>query len=189
MGHLADLLFEAKFLKEVPRSGFQFLGGTRESVAEHSYMVTFIAYVLSRLSPDADPLKLISLCLVHDLPEARTGDLNYVQKKYVSSDETLAVRDLTEEIAFGDTIAELIQEFNKGESIEARLAHDADQLGLILELKDLIDRGYHPAEKWLPHVKKRLQTELGKALLKEIMETERDAWWLKNYIDSPEIKK
>ena len=40
MENLADLLFEAKMLKEIPRSGFQFLGAGRESVAEHVYMMT-----------------------------------------------------------------------------------------------------------------------------------------------------
>jgi putative hydrolase of HD superfamily len=45
MKRMADLLFEARMLKETPRSGFQFLGAGRESVAEHVYSATFIAYV------------------------------------------------------------------------------------------------------------------------------------------------
>jgi putative hydrolase of HD superfamily len=35
MKRIADLLFEARILKEIPRSGFHFLGVGRESIAEH----------------------------------------------------------------------------------------------------------------------------------------------------------
>ncbi|MEZ4602464.1 MAG: HD domain-containing protein [Desulfobacterales bacterium] len=63
------------------------MGASKESVAEHSFCATFIAYVMAMMEPEADSLRLISMCLVHDLPEARTGDHNYVQKKYVTIDE------------------------------------------------------------------------------------------------------
>jgi putative hydrolase of HD superfamily len=69
MKNIANLLFEAKMLKEIPRSGFHFLGSGKESIAEHTFSTTFIAYVMSHLEPDIDALKLISMCLVHDLPE------------------------------------------------------------------------------------------------------------------------
>src|SRR5512139_2153950 len=61
MKRIADLLFEARMLKEIPRSGFQFLGAGRESVAEHVYAAAFIAYVMTQLHPDVDALKLISM--------------------------------------------------------------------------------------------------------------------------------
>ncbi len=34
MKNIANLLFEAKMLKEIPRSGFHFLGSGKESIAE-----------------------------------------------------------------------------------------------------------------------------------------------------------
>ena len=94
MKHIAQLLFEARSLKRLPRSGYQFLGVGRESVAEHSFSTTFIAYVLSHMVPEADARKLITMSLVHDLPEARVGDLNYVQKFYLQADEGAAVDDM-----------------------------------------------------------------------------------------------
>jgi putative hydrolase of HD superfamily len=157
MKNIAKLLFEAKMLKEIPRSGFHFLGSGKESIAEHTFSTVFIAYVMSQLEPKVKALKLISMCLVHDLPEARIGDLNTVQKKYVSSNEAKAIKDITADLPFGSSIADLIDEFNKGRSHEANLAHDADQLSLILELKYLSDIGYDPPDKWLPHVLNRLK--------------------------------
>ena len=181
MKHVADLLFEAAHLKSVPRSGFQFLGSGDESVAEHVFSTTFIAYVLARLNPEADGEKLLSLCLVHDMAEARIGDLNYVQKMYVKADENDAVSDMTRKLPFGDHLAGLIGEFNEGRSREARLARDADQLSLILELKKLSDLGRPHADKWIPHVLERLCTDAGKTLAASILSREQDAWWLKNY--------
>ena len=117
MRSIANLLFEAKMLKEIPRSGYHFLGAGEESVAEHSFMITFIAFAMAQMDPEIDALKLISMCLVHDLPEARTGDLNYVQKNYVASDEAKAVQDTIQDIPFGPAMAGLIHEFRDRKSV------------------------------------------------------------------------
>jgi putative hydrolase of HD superfamily len=183
MKRIANLLFEARMLKEIPRSGFHFLGSGKESVAEHTFTTTFIAYVMSQFEPKVKALKLISMCLVHDLPEARIGDLNTVQKKYIQPEESKAITDTSKGLPFGSSIANLIHEFNDGNSLEAKLAHDADQIALILELKNLSDIGYTPPDTWLPHVLKRLKTKIGKNIARSIMETNRDDWWLNNCID------
>ena len=178
MKNIVNLLFEANILKEIPRSGYHFLGAGKESVAEHTFSTVMIAFVMSKLEQDVDALRLISMCLVHDLPEARIGDLNTVHKQYVTADEAGAVRDTTKNLPFGDELADLIQEFNAGQTKEAQLAFDADQLALIMDLKSLVDIGYQPPHKWLPHVLGRLKTKIGKILGQHIMETHRDDWWL-----------
>jgi putative hydrolase of HD superfamily len=184
MKHVANLLFEAKMLKEIPRSGFHFLGAGKESVAEHTFSTTFIAYVMAQLDPEIDAIKLISMCLVHDLAEARTGDLNTVNKTYVTVDEAKALEDTTRLLPFGASITGLVKEFNENHSIEAQLAHDADQLALLLELKCLSDIGYAPPDTWLPHVLKRIKTKVAKKIARSIMETHRDDWWLNKYVDT-----
>jgi putative hydrolase of HD superfamily len=177
MKKIADLLFEAKILKEIPRSGFHFLGAGRESVAEHSFCTTFIAYTMSQLQPDVDALKLISMCLLHDFPEARTGDLNTVHKKYVVTDEPKALEDATAGLSFAHQMTGLIKEFGDGRTTEAKLARDADHLALVLELKELIDIGYEPPKTWIENVINRLQTDIGKKIGSAIMQTNRDEWW------------
>ena len=108
MSRISDLLFQARMLKAIPRSGFGFLGAGRESVADHSFSAAFIAFVMSRMQPQVDALRLISMSLVHDLTEARIGDLNSVQKEYVTADEAKALDDTVSEIPFGEFLAELI---------------------------------------------------------------------------------
>jgi len=181
MKHIADLLFEAMILKKTPRSGFHFLGVGKESVAEHSFSTAFIAYTMSKMIEDIDSLKLISICLVHDLPEARTGDHNYVQKKYVAVDEEKAIIDATRNIPFGNSMSDLIMEYNAQETIESQLAYDADQLSFILDLKTVKDIGCNTPEQWLPVVQHRLKTDIGKQLAEAIMSTKWDAWWMDGY--------
>ena len=177
MKKIANLLFEAKILKEIPRSGYHFLGAGKESVAEHSFCTTFIAYVMSQLEPGIDVQKLISMCLIHDLPEARVGDLNTVHKNYVTADETRALADAARGLPFGRNLKDLMQEYNEGLSTEARLAHDADQLALILELKDLMDIGYSPPKTWIDNAIDRVKTKTGQQIVQAVMQTQRDDWW------------
>lgn len=139
---------------------------------------------MAQLDSKIDALKLITMCLLHDLPEARTGDLNSVYKTYVIADEAKALKDATRHLPFGSSLTGLIEEFNANHSREARLAHDADQLALILELKCLSDIGYAPPDAWLPHVLKRIKTKVAKKIARSIMETHRDDWWLNKYVDT-----
>ena len=187
MSRISDLLFQARMLKAIPRSGFGFLGAGRESVADHSFSAAFIAFVMSRMQPQVNALRLITMSLVHDLTEARIGDLNSVQKEYVTADEAKALGDTVSEIPFGDFLAELIDEYQANQTPEARLAHDADQLALILDLKALSDLGSQSPSKWLPPVVQRLRTEIGKQLAEEVLETEWDEWWLRRLLE-PAIK-
>ncbi|MBW2084862.1 MAG: HD domain-containing protein, partial [Deltaproteobacteria bacterium] len=70
---VANFLFEAGMLKKTPRSGYQFLGNGSESVAEHSFRATILGFILAGLTPGADRVKVVNLCLFHDFHEARTG--------------------------------------------------------------------------------------------------------------------
>ncbi len=177
MKNIANFLFEAGMLKRTPRSGFQFLGTGAESVAEHIFRTCCIGYALGRLATNVDVDRLIKLCLFHDLAEARTGDLNYVNKKYVEANETKAAADLAQALPFGGEILELILEFNDGKTAEARLARDADQLEMILALKEYKDLGNKYADEWLEFSLKRLQTDTARELAKTVLETDSSLWW------------
>ncbi|MCG8685378.1 MAG: HD domain-containing protein [Desulfobacterales bacterium] len=181
MTQIADLLFEVRMLKDLNRAGYAFLGAGQESIAEHSFTTAFICFTMARLEPDIDGERLISMALVHDIPEARTSDLNYVNKKYNTVDESSAVTDLIRSLPFGQTIRDLIDEFNQGETREAMLANDADQLSFILELKKLKDLGATSPDSWLPFVKGRLKTDTGKQMAREILGTRWDEWWANGY--------
>ncbi len=123
------------------------------------------------------------MCLLHDLHEARTGDLNYMNKKYVKVDEEKAIEDLTDTLPFGDDIKNSVDEFNSGQSKEALLANDADQLDLILMLKENKDLGNKYADEWISFALKRLKTDTAKKLAEEILETDSTHWWFEDKSD------
>ncbi|MCI0470019.1 MAG: HD domain-containing protein [Nitrospirae bacterium] len=177
MKRIANFLFESGMLKRTPRTGFQFLGSGAESVAEHIFRTVYIGYTLGKMTENVDSDRIIKMCLFHDLPEARTGDLNYVNKKYVSADERRAVNDLADTLPFGDEMRDLIHEYLDGKTLESRLAHDADRLELILCLKEYKDLGNKYADEWLDFAIKRLETDIAKTLAKTILETDSSLWW------------
>jgi putative hydrolase of HD superfamily len=177
MKNLANFFFEVGMLKRTPRTGFQFLGSGAQSVAEHSFRTAIIGYTLARLDGTVDTGRVVQLCLFHDIPEARIGDLNYVAKKYVKADEERAVADLARTLPFGDEYRETLEEFGAGESQEARLAHDADQLEMILALKEYKDVGNQYADEWYPFSVRRLRTDLARRLAETIWMTDSSRWW------------
>ena len=183
MKNNANFLFEAGMLKRTPRSGFQFLGTGAESVAEHIFRTTCIGYALGRIVTTVDVDRVIKMCLFHDLPEARTGDLNYVNKKYVEANEQKAVEDLAQTLPFGKEIRELILEFIEGKTEEAKLARDADQLEMILALKEYKDLGNKYADEWLDFSLRRLQTDAARKLAASILETDSSLWWFSDKSD------
>ncbi|MDY6850007.1 MAG: HD domain-containing protein [Geoalkalibacter sp.] len=183
MKHLANFFFEAGMLKRTPRTGFQFLGSGAESVAEHSFRATLIGYTLARLDGCVDVGKVLQMCLFHDISEARTGDLNYVNKKYVQVDEKKAVDDLARTLPFGDDYRALLEEFIAAESDEARIAHDADQIEMILALKEHKDLGNRYADEWYPFSVRRLRTETARRLAETIWATDSSRWWFDDDTD------
>ena len=177
MRSIANFLFEVGMLKRIQRTGWAFFGDGGESVAEHAMRTAVIGYALAKLRPEVDEARLIKMCLLHDLPETRIGDLNYVHKRYVRADEERAVSDLARTVPFGSDYEGLIEEFNKAESEEARMANDADQLDLILQLKEHGDLGSPYHTEWLDYALKRLHTDVARSLAEEITRTDWTEWW------------
>jgi putative hydrolase of HD superfamily len=180
MDNIANFLFETGMLSKTPRSGYQFLGSGKESVAEHTLRTVFVGYTLCKTDASLNELRVLKMCVFHDLPEARTGDMNYVNKKYVKVDEEKAVRELTEDLPFGSDIKSSIDEFNRKETKEALIARDADQIALILQLKEYGDLGNKYAEEWINFAMQRLSTEAGKKLAQRVIKTDSSNWWFKD---------
>jgi putative hydrolase of HD superfamily len=179
MDSIANFLFEVGMLSRTPRSGYQFLGSGKESVAEHILRTVFVGYTLCKMDDSLDEPRVLKMCVLHDLPEARTGDMNYVNKKYVNVDEEKAVLELTGSLFFGDDIKAAIDEFNRKETKEALIARDADQIALILQLKECGDLGNKYSEEWISFAMQRLTTENGRKLAERIINTDSSMWWFK----------
>lgn len=174
LASLANFAYACAMLKATPRSGYAFLGSGSESVASHSFGVAMLGLVLARMA-DADILKTLLLCLFHDLHEASTGDLNYVNQRYDNCEAQKAVADICRRTGIDGEA--LFVEFKTHESLEARLAHDADQLDFICSLRKQQTIGNPVASEWLKSAVLRIQTDKGRELCSQIMQTSPNEWW------------
>ena len=176
MTRLADFIFEAGMLRKTPRTGYQFLGSGAENVAEHSFRASVIGFMLAK-EAGADPYRTMALCLFHDLPEARTGDFNYVNKLYNTCDARRALADALAGTGLTATVMPLHDELEAAQTLEAQLAQDADQIDLIANLKEELDLGNRYAAAWIEAAMARLRTDAGRALAKTLAETDHAEWW------------
>lgn len=174
---VASFLFESGMLAKTPRTGFYLLGSGEQSVAEHLNRTAYVGYALGMLHGNVDVGKIMKMCLFHDFAESRVSDLNYVHQKYTDRFEDKAIADLAETLPFGDDLEGVVHEYHVRESIEAKLAKDADNLELLLSLKEQRDVGNPRTDEWIRLCLKRIKSDVGKQLAEAIISTDSDAWW------------
>ena len=76
---LLDALRVAERLKDATRHCYT-SSRRHESVAEHSWRMTLMAFFVRDEFPQADMDKVMRMCLIHDLGEAFTGDIPAFEK-------------------------------------------------------------------------------------------------------------
>lgn len=127
----------AERLKDTLRSG-RTAGGRRESAAEHSWRLALLALLLERDLAGADLLKLLKLCLVHDLGEAISGDVPATEQ---APDDGRAARERADMATLcavlpADLRAEMMalwDEYADGTTPEAVLAKGLDKIETVLQ--------------------------------------------------------
>ena len=134
---LLETLLEIQVLDRVPRSGYSLRGVPEpESVSEHSFHLTFLAWVLADEEPELDRARVMELALLHDVAEARFGDLPRSAAHYLPTGakaiaETAAVEEILAPL--GPRAAELYAEYATRESREAQFVAACDKLQLLIK--------------------------------------------------------
>jgi len=173
---IVDFLNECGMLRKTPRTGYQFLGSGSEDVAQHSFRTAVVGHVLA-LMAGADVARTTYMCLFHDLHEARTGDFNYVNRIYNKSVRTQALEHATNGTGLEEDVLGYWKELEETETLEAKLAQDADQIDFILNLKEEWDQGNRYAGEWLEMAVQRVRTEWGRQLAETVAKTDHKDWW------------
>lgn len=143
---LLDALSIAERLKDATRHCYT-KNGRHESVAEHSWMMTLIAFFLKEEFSEADMDKVIKMCIIHDLGEAFTGDIPTFEKtqEHEQTEEGLLeawVNTLPETIRA--EMAALYEEMAKRETLEAKIYKAIDSL------EALIQHNISDLSTWIP---------------------------------------
>jgi putative hydrolases of HD superfamily len=165
---LARFLHRAGRLKATPRTGWLDRGvpaAETESVAEHSYRVTLLAWLAA--PPDLDRDRVLKLALLHDLAEAVTGDLPpydpaalpdaadgparraFLDGRHVRPAARAAAKRAAEDAAIADLLADLPaplaaelaalwRELTADATPEARFVKQADKLETYLQSREYL---------------------------------------------------
>jgi putative hydrolases of HD superfamily len=178
---IVRFLFEMGTMRKLPRIHRQTLltDDTSDTIASHSYRVTLIGWFLAKLE-NVDPYKVVMMCLAHDMSEARTGDHNWVHKRYTKIFEEEVREEQLGTLPFTD-LMDLAVEYDTRSSPEAIVAKDADLLDQIFLLREYVWQGNQEAQLWLDQkdVFARFKTENAKILAQAIM-AERPSSWFDN---------
>jgi len=137
---IARLLLHGNQLKRTARTGWVQRGVVNaENVAAHSYGVAFTALILAQLSDETlDLSKLLTMAILHDLPEGLTTDIPSPAWRYLPPDIKLTVErgalsDILAGLPFQDDLQAVWEELHAGQTAEARLTHDADKIDLYIQ--------------------------------------------------------
>ncbi|MBQ3150951.1 MAG: HD domain-containing protein [Clostridia bacterium] len=110
--------------------------GRRESVAEHSWRLALMAYLVKDEFPDADINKVILMCLVHDIGEAVTGDIPAFYKTDADEvKEDAAVKSILSSLPspYREELSDLFCEMNALSTTEAKIYKALDKMEVVLQ--------------------------------------------------------
>lgn len=146
---LTDFLFEIGTMRKLLRIHRQTLGtdDMSDNIATHSYRVAIIGWLLAK-EEGVDPYKVVMMCLLHDIAEVRSGDHNWVHKRYVKVFEDEIKEDQLGTLPYDD-LKEILDEYDERESPESIVAKDADRLDQVLLLREYEWQGNKEARSWL----------------------------------------
>ena len=156
---MRDELKEILGLKNVLRAGWVRAGiESPESVAAHSWGMSMLAL---KLAPkELDLARVLSLCIVHDIPEVRVGDLTpHDDTSTKAEDELNAMKEMAPEWVG------LFEEYEQGKTPEAKFVKQLDKLDMALQAEIYQSKFDIPLSEFIESARLRIDDEVLKNLL------------------------
>lgn len=143
---LLEALTVAERLKDTTRHCYT-SNGRRESVAEHSWMMTLMAFFMRDEFPEADMDKVIRMCIIHDLGEVFTGDIPTFDK--TEEDEKKEEELLNQWVKglpdfYSKEMQSLYQEMEERTTLEAKIYKAIDGLEAVIQ------HNFSDLSTWIP---------------------------------------
>lgn len=153
-----------------------------QNVAEHSFRVAWLALLLAQ-TEKADASKVLKMALVHDIVESRTGDTDYLMRPYVIRNDEKAIKDILRGTSLEKQYLKLFEEYEKRQSLEAKIVKDSDTLDVDLEIREQEARGMKPIRAWHGYRRegnyKKLFTKSARKIWEEIQSSNPQDWHTK----------
>ncbi len=182
---LLDIMSVAERLKDVTRHCYT-KNGRHESVAEHCWMMSIMAFFLSDEFPEADMNKVIKMCIIHDMGEAFTGDIPTFDKTadnekteedfLYSWVDSLPENYRSEMKALYSEMSELrtveSKIYKAIDGLEAVIQHNISDLSTWIPIEYELNKVYANDKVAFSDYLTRLRDEIRKDTLKKLGETE-----------------
>jgi putative hydrolase of HD superfamily len=171
---IIEVYYEFNQLKLLYRQGWLKRGLSPvlcESVAEHTLGVAILSMLLAdQYFPHLDRQKVLRMALLHDFGEIFAGDItpaDGVALEHKSRLESNAVSDIFSLLPNGESYIDCWQEFERGESPEARFVNQIDKLEMALQASIYAHQGIRTPEEFIDSARKAISDPE----LKDIMES------------------
>ena len=126
-------------LKRTPRAGWFEVGVYQpESVADHTFRTAFLCMLYADIEA-LDPLKLLRMALIHDLPEAVIGDLMPSQKTAETKEkEETTINQILALLPErqSENYIEVWNEYQEGKTREAKAVRQLEKIEMALQAKE-----------------------------------------------------
>lgn len=126
-------------LKRTQRTGWVEVGVYQpESVADHTFRTAFLCMLYADME-SLDPLKLLRMALIHDLPEAIIGDLMPSQKTAETKEnEETAIRQILSLLPKmqRENYLAVWSEYQEGKTREAKAVRQLEKIEMALQAKE-----------------------------------------------------
>lgn len=178
-------MFEVSSLRKTARSHRQTLltDDLSDNIASHSHLVTTVGIFLAE-NMKADIGRVACMCVSHDWPETRSGDQNWLHKVYVEANDELIIQ---KQLGFHQSpfMKAVIAEYEERQTLESKIAKDADTIGQLILLKEYEHQGNREAAIWLkgrtnpkPYAWiDRLMLDESKELGRALYDLSPSSWW------------
>ena len=149
-----DLLLALGAMKNLPRTGWRLAGIKEcESVADHSFRVAVIALALGEWIEGVDRDRLLRMAVLHDVPESLVTDLPLSAVKLFGREAKFQAEKEAWSLLLPpgqpwEGWHALWQEYQAGETTEARLAHVADKLDMLMQAHEYEQAGHRNLDEF-----------------------------------------
>lgn len=110
--------------------------GRQESVAEHSWSLSVLAYFIADEFPEADINKIIQMCIFHDIGEAFTGDIPvFLKTEEHEIEETNQINKWISSLPnpFNTKLEHLFKEMEEQKTLESKIYKALDKIEVIFQ--------------------------------------------------------
>ncbi len=176
----ADFIFEMSALRRLPRMWQRFFPQNVANNAEHSFRVAWLALMIAVQEGEGDQEKILKMALVHDLPEGRSSDVDYMARQYVTRHDEKAQTDMFHDTTLGEQMLPILNEYRERTTIESKIVKDADMLDQDIEIQELAHDGNQTVLPWkkshIAEKQRKCYTKSGRALQLLIYRSNPASW-------------